>query len=371
MFTGLAHYWRFDVPGRLELSGLPPEIARRCRTSDELRTVAAGRTLLGILRTPTMDRRCRRELDADGYAAVQQHLGALGEGVASSSEEDVGRECSVLEGLAAPVLAVRRNREMAGTLIAVAATASAIAGLRSTFVETYTIAMGSMLPTLEPGDVVLGDRLWRRHGSVPVPRRGDIIVFPSQSVRSAWPMGTPDLLIKRVIGLPGDTVEVRLDDAFINGWKVPTCDVGAYTYVLPGGDGTFVRARLNIEYLEDRVYLSLRPRMAMPTDAYVVKAGEVYVLGDNRDNSFDSRAWAGGVPLRAIASPVRRFLSGSHRDGSVDLSRFLRSIDSIDVPMEGMDVQPLRQGLQRCLRERPKDTVPPGPGVAAPPESRR
>ncbi len=244
-------------------------------------------------------------------------------------------------------------------------------GLRRVAFETYAVASASMLPTLEPADVILGNRLGHavRLGKPWAPRRGDVVVFSAKAVRNTWPAGTPDLLVKRIVGLPGDRIEVRLDDAIINGWTVPSCDVGWYTYVVPDGDGSFVRGRMKVEYLEGRTYLSLRPPLAEPTEEYTVKPNEVYVLGDNRNNSQDSRAWGAGVPTHAVTAHAQAFLLGTHRDGSVDLTRIPRSIDGAGVHMEGLNMRPLVEGVAKCLRERPND-VPPPPRTVGPTTAR-
>jgi signal peptidase I len=114
----------------------------------------------------------------------------------------------------------------------------------------------SMLPTLQNGEFVLVNRLAYRVGS---PARGDIIVFRS--------VAQPDLdLIKRVIGVPGDKIVIGNGQVTVNG------------------------ARL------DEPYINAAPRY---DGKWSVPAGELFVLGDNRNNSSDSHAW-GPVPEQNV-----------------------------------------------------------------------
>jgi signal peptidase I len=127
-------------------------------------------------------------------------------------------------------------------------------------VKQFAVSGNSMLSTLHNGDRVLVNRLsYRLHD----PRRGDVVVLKRFDVSN-----TERDLIKRVIGLPGETVEVR------------DCEV----YV----DGT----RLIEPYLDPVEVSCTTPGQQNP---FVVPEAEVFVMGDNRDNSGDSRAF-GSVP---------------------------------------------------------------------------
>jgi signal peptidase I len=370
MYAALAHYWRYHLPGGRILSNLPLSVASRCRDADDLRRFASAQALLAALSGRATRRRWARALSPDAQAELASRLSNVRAAIDRHSDPSLQNEVAGLRALTAPLLRMRQFRETVGSVVAIVLVITLALGLRAFAFETFAVASASMLPTLEPGDVILGRRLGDHalSGRNWAPRRGDVVVFSTKAIDAAWPEGTPDHLVKRVIGLPGDRIEVRLDSAIINGWTVPSCDVGTYTYVVPGGDGTFIRGRMKVEFLEGRSYLSLRPPSAVPFEEYVVQPGEFFVLGDNRHNSYDSRAWHGGVPLATIEAQVQRFLRGTHRDGSADFTRLMRSIDASGVHMEGLDQGALREQLARCLRERPKD-VPPGP--ASPPDGKR
>lgn len=158
--------------------------------------------------------------------------------------------------MAAPRFIVWRQRDL-GYLVLVAILVFALAALLTLFGVVFTVVTvdgGSMRPALEHSDRLL---LTRGYES---PRRGDVIAF-----RVREPDGRSTALIKRVVALPGDTVEIIGDSAWVNGQlsaDAPTARVGT------GG----VR------------YAPL-----------VVPEGTVYVLGDNRPVSLDSR-FIGSIP---------------------------------------------------------------------------
>ena len=153
----------------------------------------------------------------------------------------------------------------------------------------------------------------------------------------------------------------------INGWPVPTCSAGEYTYLVPDGSGAAVRGRLVVEFLDAAAYLVVQTPTNGFSDPYTVKPGEVFVLGDNRGGSMDSRSFnvgrGGGVPLEAIAARAQWFLVGTYRGGDPDFSRMLRPVDTLQNQprLSGLDVQALETGVELCLASRPGETHPPPP----------
>lgn len=129
------------------------------------------------------------------------------------------------------------------------------------FMQPHQVSGQSMETTLMNKDYVLTDKISYRTGD---PQRGDIIVIHAPEAANC-PTGTGCDFIKRLIGLPGDTVEVRDNGLFVNGNKLrePYIDEGVQT--IPGN------------FTRDRV-ITLGP------DQY-------FVVGDNRMHSSDSRAW--------------------------------------------------------------------------------
>jgi signal peptidase I len=261
----------------------------------------------------------------------------------------------------------RRVAALAGLAALVGAAVVAGVAFRAWIAAPYRILGASMLPTLEPGDVVAG----RRTGpSAPaaLPARGDLVVFRSSALGSA-PGGVPwaGVLVKRVIAWPGDRVAMRGGAPVINGWPVPWCDAGEYLYPYSDATAGALHGRLRVEFLEDRAYLTVHSMGARFEGSYRVKPGEVFVLGDNRGSSLDSRALdggrGGGVPIAAIDAHAQWFLVGTHRSGDVDLGRLLRPVDALQtrVRLEGVRTETLEDGVARCLRDRPTDTRPPPP----------
>ena len=207
--------------------------------------------------------------------------------------------------------------------------------LRGFIAEPFRIPSGSMLPTLEIGDFILvnkftyGVRLPILHNKLIElndPDRGDIVVFhhPPQNKIS---------YIKRMIGLPGDEIEYRGNDLFVNGQSITTESQGTYTPFsetrslalfnqsiaseTTGNGGEMAGEMVEYSVLFNN-YAANRGRKGK----LVVPDGHYFVMGDNRDNSADSRSW-GLVPDKNIIG--KAFFIWFHWDtvkgGGVKLSR--------------------------------------------------
>ncbi|PID74936.1 MAG: signal peptidase I [Desulfobacterales bacterium] len=131
--------------------------------------------------------------------------------------------------------------------------------IKQNFIQAYKIPSMAMSPTLFIGDHILVDKFVYKGSE---PKRGDIIVFP-------YP-GKPSLdFVKRIIGLEGDTIEIKNKQLYINGNK----------YIE--------------KYITNSDPLILSPEDS-PRDNYgpvTIPKGKYFVMGDNRDNSHDSRFW--------------------------------------------------------------------------------
>ncbi len=184
--------------------------------------------------------------------------------------------------------------------------------IRSFLAEPFRIPSSSMVPTLLTGDLILvnkfsyGIRLPVIHTKViPVgqPERGDVVVFRKPQ--------EPELdYIKRVIGLPGDVVRVDQSGLYINGDRVNHEVRGTYF----GRDGSTedVGATLVVEDLmgvEHEILRKPNAISAFSRNEWTVPEGQYFVMGDNRENSQDSRVW-GMVPEENLVG--RAFLIWMH-----------------------------------------------------------
>jgi len=189
--------------------------------------------------------------------------------------------------------------------------------LRSFLVEPFQIPSSSMVPTLQVGDYILVNKY--TYGiRLPVvrtkvlalnePQRGDVMVFFPPHMNDTY-------FIKRVIGLPGDTVTYRNKRIYVNGREVPVDELA----VLPEGTSRFM---LGMETLGDSSHLMQVDQGRPARDfSVVVKPGHYFMMGDNRDNSSDSRIW-GQVPEKDIVG--KAFAVWMHWDSLLSLPSFSR-----------------------------------------------
>ncbi|MGC5702585.1 signal peptidase I [Pseudomonas sp. NFXW11] len=162
--------------------------------------------------------------------------------------------------------------------------------LRSFLVEPFQIPSGSMKPTLDVGDFILvskfsyGIRLPvidKKIIDVGEPQRGDVMVF-------RYPSDPNVNYIKRVVGLPGDEVRYTADKRlFVNGQSVAEQLVGAE----PGTLGSSELYKEQLGEAEHLIRKEMNRYRPTPEGRWVVPAGHYFMMGDNRDNSNDSRYW--------------------------------------------------------------------------------
>jgi signal peptidase I len=156
--------------------------------------------------------------------------------------------------------------------------------------RSYKMPSGSMFPTFPLESKFVADT------SARTPARGEVWVLHS-------PEHPEQEFVKRVVGLGGDRVEMRGDALMVNAKPVRSCTVGAYSPVF---DGAPHPGRLVLEQLEVSAYLTFLEDLPTagpgPAGPWWVPAGEVFVIGDNRQNSFDSRMWKGGIGAGAAQS---------------------------------------------------------------------
>ena len=208
--------------------------------------------------------------------------------------------------------------------------------LRSFLFEPFQIPSGSMKPTLEVGDFILVNKF--AYGiRLPVidtkiievgdPQRGDVMVF-------RYPSDPSVNYIKRVVGLPGDKVRYTSDKRLlVNDQPVAEQLLGE----VPGTLGSAVLYREKLGEVEHLIRKEMRRYRIEPNREWTVPAGHYFMMGDNRDNSNDSRYWndskiapelLGMVPDRNIvgkafaiwmswADPKMRNLPGFTRVGLI------------------------------------------------------
>ena len=166
--------------------------------------------------------------------------------------------------------------------------------IRAFGIEAFKIASGSMEHTLFEGDFLLVNKLVYGAGipglgaklpAVHQPRDGDVIVF-------VYPLDPTRNYVKRIAGVPGDTVEMRAGQLIRNGRKI----VERYVQHSPAdSDQVDTDFRWQTAYLVGRSPLASYHPSRDEWGPLVVPPGNYFVLGDNRDNSSDSRYW-GFVP---------------------------------------------------------------------------
>lgn len=191
--------------------------------------------------------------------------------------------------------------------------------LRSFLFEPFQIPTGSMIPTLNIGDFIVVNKF--AYGlrlpvtgtkilNVDEPKRGDVMVF--------IPPHDPNYFIKRVIGLPGEHVRYADNTVYINGEPLPQEAVG------------LIR-ELGVQHSQETVggvthdiYTAGSQRFArlydwLPPEGAVIPEGQYFMMGDNRDNSSDSRYWGPASGDRIVGKAVAVWM---HKEPGLHLPDF-------------------------------------------------
>lgn len=199
--------------------------------------------------------------------------------------------------------------------------------IRSFIAEPFRIPSGSMLPTLHVGDFILvnkfayGIRLPVLNSKVletGEPERGDVVVF-------RYPKNPQVDYIKRVIGLPGDTIGYFNKTVYINGEKVDqeVKDKSSELFSLVPA-----RNELRFEALDGAGHeILVDPDRRLVEGEAVVPEGEYFVMGDNRDNSNDSRFWGTVPEANLVGEAFFIWMSWDWNSGGIVWDRLGNSIN--------------------------------------------
>ncbi len=204
-------------------------------------------------------------------------------------------------------------------------------GIRSFAFEPYNIPSGSMIPSLLIGDylfITKYDYGYSRHSfpfSLPIipsgrifdkmPKQGDIVVFRmTPEIQPSLPTSID--YIKRVIALPGDTVQMKDGRLYINDVLVDRKEIGKETTVIENREVIYTKY---IETLPNgvthHIYEINDNLQADNTEKITVPEGYFFAMGDNRDNSLDCRFF-GAVPLVNLEGKARFIFYSNNGNGS-------------------------------------------------------
>lgn len=195
--------------------------------------------------------------------------------------------------------------------------------LRSFLVEPFQIPTGSMIPTLEVGDFILVNKyayglrlpvIGTKIMDVDDPQRGEVMVFIPPHENSYY--------IKRVIGLPGDTIRYEDKNLYVNGELIEkeyVADIAIDTSIgdLPGK--LYTETINGVEHATQHIDAALNRRTRT---TWVIPNGHYFMMGDNRDNSSDSRAWGAVSEKDIVGKAIAVWM---HKEPGLNLPSFSRN----------------------------------------------
>ncbi|MDH5547741.1 MAG: signal peptidase I [Gammaproteobacteria bacterium] len=199
--------------------------------------------------------------------------------------------------------------------------------LRSFLVEPFRIPSGSMIPTLRVGDFILVNKfsygvrlpvINTKFLDTGLPQRGDVVVF-------RFPKDPSVDYIKRVIGLPGDRVEYRNKVLYVNGQRIEHKDMGPFI----GNSGLPIPGLAVLNETLDGVSHTIMHESGKPVfnGSVLVPEGHYFVMGDNRDNSNDSRFWGTVPEENLVGRAFMIWMNWNFDEGGIEWSRIGNSIE--------------------------------------------
>lgn len=169
--------------------------------------------------------------------------------------------------------------------------------MRANLVESFSIPSSSMAPSVLKGDIIFANKNYNCTGCAHAAKRGDIAIF-------VYPNNRTQHYIKRIVGLPGDRISIQNQQVFVNAQSLTSGEPqqsGDYKTVTERAGNTTYKTQWSSRYNSDVV-------------EFVVPNGQVYVLGDNRSNSKDSRHF-GTVPLTDVVGKASQVWMSRTPDG--------------------------------------------------------
>ncbi len=270
---------------------------------------ARNRAKQSISQTQTLLDKNSSKISPESAAVINKRIAVLEMALAGGDTDDIIRKTSDLEGASRDYLSRFAKSKLRQNVEALVF-AVALALLIRTFVfQPFKIPSGSMIPTLLVGDHLLVNKFiygtkipFTDKVFFPIEKikRGDVIVFTYPNTEHD-PSKNGIYYIKRVVGIPGDRIDLDGRQLVINGQKVPLEFTGSYVDERNGEQFD--------EYGEDlfgykHTAIFRKGRESTNKGSFIpvseVPEGYVFVMGDNRDNSQDSRFW-GFVPVENIA----------------------------------------------------------------------